>query len=167
MPNALLFQRIAFYLYSKKIPLLPKIITLLIFILYNSKISHKTVIGKGSFCVYGGIGVLINEKSSIGRSCSIGAGVKIVGKGPYRNAPKLGNNIFIGPGAIIVGPVIIEDNVIIAPNSVVTKSVPKNSIVGGIPAKILGDVSNLDYDIMKNQSFKDGYLDFLTSNKIN
>ena len=165
MPNAIFFQRIAYYLYKKRIPLLPHLFMLLIFLLYNSKISYKTVIGKGTFCVYGGIGVLINAKSIIGENCSIGVGAKIVGKGPYIKVPEIRNNVFIGPGAVISGPVIIEDNVIIAPNAVVTKSVPKGAIVAGIPAKIIGNSSELDYDIMKNESFKDGYMDYLVDNR--
>ena len=47
-----------------------------------------------------------------------------------------------------------EDNVIIAPNAVVNKSVHTNMIVGGIPAKIIGDVTKLDYDIFANESWK-------------
>jgi serine O-acetyltransferase len=72
-----------------------------------------------------------------------------VGQGPYKNAPIIGNHVYIGPGAVIQGPVVIDDNVIIAPNCVVTKSVPQYAIVAGVPAKIIGDVRKLDYDIFK------------------
>lgn len=56
----------------------------------------------------------------------------------YRRV-KIGNNVFIGVDSIIMPGVIIEDNVIIAAGSVVTKSIPSGKIVGGNPAKIIGD----------------------------
>ncbi|MBA4850528.1 serine O-acetyltransferase [Emticicia sp. BO119] len=161
MYNAIKLYKIARFLYLKKIPFIPKLITLIIFIVYSSKISYKTKIGKGTFLVYGGIGVLINESAEIGENCSIGVNSMIVGKSPYRNAPKIGNRVFIGPGSVIVGPVVIEDNVVIAPNSVVTKSVAKDLIVAGNPAKIIGNINELDYDIFKNETFKEGYADYL------
>ena len=67
----------------------------------------------------------------------------------------------MGPGAVIQGPVIIEDNVIIAPNAVVTKSVPKNAVVAGIPAKIIGWSDKLDYDIFADESWKEGTKPYL------
>ncbi len=166
MINAIKFYRLANLLFRWKIPLLPNLITLLIFLMYNSKVSHKTKIGKNTSFAYGGIGVLIHVNTVIGDNCSIGASVKIVGKGPYKNAPVIGNRVYMGPGVVIAGPVIIQDNVIIAPNAVVTKSVPEGAIVAGIPAKIIGHVSELDYDIMKNESYKEGYLDFLVDNRV-
>lgn len=51
---------------------------------------------------------------------------------------KIGNNVFVGIDAILLPGVIVEDNVIIAAGSVVTKSIPANSIVAGNPAKIIG-----------------------------
>lgn len=86
----------------------------------------------------------------------------IVGKGPYKQVPVIGNNVWIGPGTIISGPVKILDNVIIAPNSFVNKSVPEGAIVGGSPAKIIGWKKDLDYEILKNENWKEGYMDFLT-----
>lgn len=56
----------------------------------------------------------------------------------YRKV-KIGNNVFIGVNSILLPGVIVEDNVIIAAGSVVTKSIPKNSIVAGNPAKKIGD----------------------------
>ena len=95
-----------------------------------------------------------------GNNCSI------VGQGPYKNAPIIGNHVYIGPGAVIQGPVVIDDNVIIAPNCVVTKSVPQYAIVAGVPAKIIGDVRKLDYDIFKNESWNDNIHPYLENQEI-
>ncbi len=69
-------------------------------------------------------------------------------------------------GVVISGSVIIQDNVVIAPNAVVNKSVPEGAIVGGIPAKIIAWVKELDYDIMQNESWKEGYMDFLVDKRV-
>ena len=164
MINAIRFYRIARWLYLHHIPLFPKLFQLLIFLMYNCNIPYKCNIGKGSFFNHGGIGVLINSKVIIGNGSKIGNNVSIVGQGPYKTAPRIGNHVYIGPGAIIQGPVIVDDNVIIAPNSVVTKSVPQYAIVAGIPAKIIGDVRKLEYDIFKNESWKEGTKEYLKFN---
>ena len=155
MPNAILFYRIARWLYLKKVPFLPKIIQLIIFILYSSKVPANADIGKGSFLVVKGIGVVIIDNARIGERCRIGIGCKIVGKGPYKRVPHIGSDVFLGPGSVIVGPVEIGNKVIVAANSVVTKSVPDGCIVGGIPAKIIGHIDELDYDIFRNESYLD------------
>ncbi|ASU21781.1 hypothetical protein CCZ37_03890 [Vibrio qinghaiensis] len=161
MPNAIFFYRISRWLYLKKIPFLPKFLQLVIFILYNSKVPPDADIGKGSFLVVKGVAVVIINGAKIGKRCRIGIGCRVVGKGPYKKVPVIGDDVFLGPGCVIVGPVIIEDNVVVAPNSVVTKSVPKGAIVAGIPAKIIGNVSDLDYDILKNESYLDDTAPFM------
>jgi serine O-acetyltransferase len=161
MPNAIFFYRISRWLYLKKIPFLPKFLQLVIFILYNSKVPPDADIGKGSFLVVKGVAVVIINGAKIGKRCRIGIGCRVVGKGPYKKVPVIGDDVFLGPGCVIVGPVIIEDNVVVAPNSVVTKSVPKGAIVAGIPAKIIGNVSDLDYDILKNESYLDDTAPFI------
>ena len=87
--------------------------------------------------------------------------VVIVGQTPYKEVPKIGNNVWIGPNAIIQGPVIIEDGVIIAAGSLVNKSVPKNAIVAGVPARIIGNTKDLQYDILEQKSGVEGYRPFL------
>ena len=163
MPNAMMLYRISRWLYMKRIPVLPKLIQLLIFLLYNSKVPANANIGEGSFFVCKGIGVVIIDNAVLGRECRIGISVKVVGKGPFKKVPKIGDNVFLGPGCVIVGPVIIENDVVVAPNAVVTKSVPKGSIVGGIPAKILGSVYDLDYDITKNYSYDESTAEYMRS----
>lgn len=149
------------FLWTHRIPLLPKIFQAIIFVVYGSAISYKVKIGKGSFFNHKGFGVLINDNVVIGDNCKIGNNVSIVGQGPYKNAPILKNRVYVGPGAVIQGPVIIESNTIIAPNAVVNKSVPEYAIVAGIPAKIIGWSNNLDYDIFADEDWKEGYKPFL------
>ena len=162
MPNAIVFYRMARWMYRNNIPLLPEFLQLLIFILYNCRVPYKADIGRDSFFVVKGLGVSLHDNTVIGKNCSIGIGCKTVGKGPYKKVPVIGDKVFLGPGCVIVGPVILEDDVIVAPNAVVTKSVPKGSIVGGIPARIIGSVYDLDYDISKNESNNNDTAEFMT-----
>ena len=161
MINLACVIRLGYWLYNHHIPILPKFVQLIVFLCYSSAISYKVKIGKGTFFNHSGFGVLINSKVVIGEYCKIGNNVSIVGQGPYKNVQVLKDRIFIGPGAVIQGPVIIEDNVIIAPNSVVNKSVPRNAIVAGIPAKIIGWSEQLDYDIFKDENWKEGIKPYL------
>lgn len=161
MPNALFFYRISRFLYVKGVPFIPRLLQLLIFILYNSKIPPTAKIGPSTFAVVKGIGVVIIDGATIGKNCRLGISCKIVGKSPYKNVPQIGDNVFIGPGAVLMGPIIIEDDVVIGANAVVTKSIPKGSIVGGIPAKIIGHIEDLDYDISDNVSFDESIAEFM------
>ncbi|WP_440878370.1 hypothetical protein [Vibrio natriegens] len=88
-----------------------------------------------------------------------------MGKTPYKRVPIIGNNVWIGPGAVIVGPVIIEDDVIIAPNAVVTKSVKSKAIVGGVPARIIGHTENLNYKIGDRVELLDDIMPYMEENK--
>lgn len=165
MPNAIFFYNISRWFYLHKVPVLPKLIQGLIFLLYNCHISYKSKIGKGTFLLHKGMATLILEGVEIGKNSRIGMNVLIIGKGPYKEVAKIGNNVWIGPGSVIVGPVIIEDNVVIAPNAVVNNSVPKDKIVGGIPARIIGDIKESNYDILKNENYKEGYATYLEDNR--
>lgn len=79
MLNAVFFYRISRWLYLHHIPFLPKLITLLIFLLYNSKVPYQAEIGKGTKLGYGGIGVVIHSKSVIGKNCVVGQNVTVGG----------------------------------------------------------------------------------------
>lgn len=79
--------------------------------------------------------IIVNERAKVGKNATILPGVVIGEKnGLY---PEIGDGCYIGAGCKIVGGVHIGDNVFIAPNAVVVKDVPKDTIVGGVPAKVL------------------------------
>lgn len=138
MINAISFYNIARWLYLRKIPVFPQLITLLIFLIYNSKVPHQAKIGKGTKLGYGGIGVVIHSKAIIGENCNIGQQVTIGGgNSRYEGVPIIGNNVHISKGAIVFGGITIGNNVTIGANAVVNKPVPDNAIVAGVPAKII------------------------------
>ena len=138
MLNAMFFYRISRWLYLHHIPVLPKLITLLIFLIYNSKVPYQAKIGRSTLLGYGGVGVIIHSASTIGNNCVIGQQVTIGGgNSRYPGVPIIGNNVHINKGAIVFGGITIGDNVEIGANAVVNKPVPDNAIVAGVPAKIL------------------------------
>lgn len=137
MVNIITFYRLANWLYRHKIPLLPQLIKLFMFFIYNSSVPYQANIGKGTFCAYGGIGVVIHKKASIGANVVIGTNVTIGGRSGLQDLPVIGNKVYIATGAKILGDVKIGDYAVIGANAVVIKNVPEKAIVGGVPAKII------------------------------
>lgn len=105
---------------------------------FGFQIPTGTKIGKGVF--FGHFGsVVISEYAEIGDFCNINHNVTIgaQNRGSKKGSPKIGNKVWIGTGSVIVGNIVINDNVLIAPNSYVNFDVPSHSIVMGNPAKII------------------------------
>lgn len=161
----IVLYRIMHFFFTKRIPIIPSLIQGLIFVLFNSKITPDTYIGKGSYFVCKGISTVLIPGTVIGANSVIGLRFSTVRLFPFKNVPKIGDSVWIGPNVIVAGPVLIEDNVIIAGNSFLSKSVPSGAIVGGNPAKILGWVKELDYDIFDNPKYKEGIAPFLRYEK--
>lgn len=105
---------------------------------FGFQISTKTKIGKGVYFGHFGT-VVINEDAKIGEFCNINHNVTIgrQNRGVNKGSPIIGNKVWIGTGSVIVGNIMINDNVLIAPNAYVNFDVPENSIVMGNPAKII------------------------------
>lgn len=134
---------------------------LIIFLLYNSKLTPDTSIGKGTYLVCKGIATVLIPGTKIGSNCVLGLRFSTVRKFPYKDVPCIGNNVWIGPNVVVAGPVTIEDDVIVAANSFVNKSVPSGAIVAGNPAKIIGWRKDLDYSIEANPRYLEGKMPFL------
>ncbi|WP_346857009.1 serine O-acetyltransferase EpsC [uncultured Draconibacterium sp.] len=116
-------------------------------------------IGKGLFIDHGN-GVVIGETAEIGDNCMIYHGVTLGGTGNHSNKrhPSVGNNVFIGSGATLLGPIQIGDNVKIGAKSlIVMRDVPSNSTVIGAPARIVkleGKTVNMDLNRTKTNDKK-------------
>lgn len=107
---------------------------------------HTAQIGEG-LLINHGFSTIITAKS-IGRNCLINQQVTIGVKNPGRGVPRIGNNVYIGCGAKILGDIIIGDNCIIGANAVVIKDVPAKVCVGGIPARTIYELT--EEQILKN-----------------
>lgn len=127
--------RLARWLYIKKIPLLPKLIYYLQYLIFNCHVPYQAKIGKGTKFSYGGIAVVIHHRSEIGKNCTIGARVTLGGRSGIYEVPILGNNVYVGAGAVIIGDVTIGNNAIIGANAVVINDVKPNEVVAGVPAE--------------------------------
>lgn len=137
MLNAIYFYRFGRFLYLHHLTFFSKIIELLIFILYNSRIPSSSSIGKGTVFSYGGIGVVIHKRAVIGNNCKIGTNVTIGGRSGHFMVPIICNNVDLSTGSKILGPITLGDNVIVGANAVVISSFGSNSIVAGVPARLI------------------------------
>ena len=102
------------------------------------EIHPGATIGRG-LVIDHGAGVVIGETAEIGDNCTIYQGVTLggTGKDVGKRHPTLGNNVMIGAGAKVLGPVTIGDNVKVAAGAVVLTELPENSTAVGIPAKVV------------------------------
>ncbi len=98
----------------------------------------QNIIGAGLAIVHYGT-IVISSGCTIGENCRIHACVNIGANGGESKAATIGNNVYIGPGAKIIGDIKIGDNAVIGANAVVTKDVPDGVTVGGIPAKVISE----------------------------
>ena len=106
----------------------------------------KNVFGPGLCLVHRGT-VVVNPAARVGANCRIHPSSSI---GDYNGVPTLGDNVYIGPGAKLYGPITIGSNVAIGANAVVNQSFPDNCTVGGIPARILSHSGALEQGVFPN-----------------
>ena len=135
--HVLIFYRIAHGLYKIKLFFLARLISQLGRFFTGIEIHPGAKIGKGLFIDHG-MGVVIGETAEIGDNVTIYHGVTLggTGKDNGKRHPTVGNNVIIGCGAKILGPISIGDGAKIGANSVVLKDVPKGKTAVGIPAVI-------------------------------
>ena len=102
------------------------------------EIHPGATIGKG-LVIDHGTGVVIGETTEIGDNCTLYQGVTLggTGKDVGKRHPTLGDNVLVGAGAKVLGPIMIESNSKIAANAVVLKDIPESSTAVGIPARVV------------------------------
>lgn len=133
--SAISLYRIARWFYKHRVPLIPRLVSKIIFLLYNSDIPYSAHIGKGSSFGHGCIGVVIHPMARIGEYCIIAQNVTLAGKDG--GAPSLGNFVYIGANSVVVGGVTLGDFSTVGSLTFVNSSVVEAGIVVGSPAKLL------------------------------
>ena len=136
--HAIRFHKSAHRLYIKKRYKTARMINYISRWLTGADIHPGATVGKNFFIDHA-TGVVIGETAEIGDNVSIYQGVTLGGVATEKKKrhPTIGNNVVVGAGATILGPITIGDNVRVGAGSVVVKSVPPNSTVVGVPAKIV------------------------------
>lgn len=136
--HAILAYRVSHKLYLGKHYFSARAVSQLARFFTGIEIHPGATIGKGLFIDHG-MGVVIGETAEIGDNCTIYQGVTLggTGKDTGKRHPTLGNNVMVGAGAKVLGPIKINDDSKVAANAVVLKEVPQNSTAVGIPAKVV------------------------------
>lgn len=133
--HALIFYRISHFFYKIKLFFIARMISQLGRFLTGIEIHPGAIIGKGLFIDHG-MGVVIGETAEVGDNVTIYQGVTLggTGKDTGKRHPTIYNNVTIGSGAKILGPITVRENSKIGAGAVVVKSVPSNTTAVGVPA---------------------------------
>ena len=147
--KAVFFHRVANFFSTAKFDLIARIISQFSRFMTGIEIHPKAKIGKNLFIDHG-MGVVIGETSIIGDNVTIYHNVTLGGISPsidsdnqreVKRHPTLQDHVVVGSGAQVLGPITVRKNAKIGANAVVTKDVPENGVMVGIPAKNVGTAS--------------------------
>ncbi|MBU2525753.1 MAG: serine acetyltransferase [Bacteroidetes bacterium] len=141
-------------IYNSKLPSYIKRIALLIGVFFQKAIEiitgisipYTAQIGEGLYIGHFG-NIIINANSKIGNNCNISQGVTIgvSGRKDQRGVPIIGNNVYIGANAVIVGKIIIGDNCVVGANSLVVDDFENDVTILGVPAKKVSNNNSEGY----------------------
>ena len=152
--HIMIFYKISTFFWKMKLNFISRLIMQIGRLLTGIEIHPGAKINKRLFMDHG-FGIVIGETTEIGNDVTIYQGVTLGGILPsvesssqrnQKRHPTIGNNVIIGSGAQILGPIIIGDNARIGANSVVTKNVKENVTVVGIPAREYGSSKNNKFE---------------------
>ena len=155
--KAVFLHKFSNKIWKMKLYLLARIISQIARFLTGIEIHPGAIIGKNLFIDHG-MGVVIGETSEIGDNVTLYHAVTLGGVSPSidsdsqrlsKRHPTLKNNVVVGSGAQILGPIIIEENAKVGANAVVLKNVPKDAVMIGIPAKNINEK-----DKVKDEKFR-------------
>ena len=158
--HALIAYRISHYLYINKLFFLARLISQISRFFTGIEIHPGAKIGRG-LVIDHGMGVVIGETAEIGDNVLLYHGVTLggTGKDKGKRHPTVGNNVVIGAGAKVLGPIYIGSNSKIGANSVVLNNVPEGATAVGIPAKNIIKIKEEKLDIIEIKDFTNVPLD--------
>lgn len=130
-------HRLAHRLHGLGVPLLPRVLYGVNRILFAVVLPPSVKVGADVILGYSGLGVVIHARCVIGDRVLIGTGVTIGGRGTMRGVPVIEDDVEIGSGAKILGPIRIGKGAAIGANAVVLTDVPDFAVAVGVPARIV------------------------------
>jgi serine O-acetyltransferase len=109
-------------------------------------VPYQADIGKGLYIGHFG-GIIVNPSVKIGEYCNLSQDITIgiAGRGEKRGSPTIGDRVYVGSGARLIGRITIGNDVAIGANAVVTKDLPDNAVAVGVPAKIISYDGSRDF----------------------
>ena len=109
-------------------------------------VNHR--LGPGLHIVHYGT-IVVHPDARVGKNCRLHPSTSI---GDFNGVPRLGDNVYIGPGAKIYGPVTLGDNVAVGANAVVNKSFGSNVTLGGVPARIIAEKGAMEQGVFSGDT---------------
>jgi serine O-acetyltransferase len=142
--QAMLFYRFGVWAKHRKVPGLPGLIQNFIAVVYGLELSVSQDLGGGLYIPHPfGTTISVNK---MGENCTV-IGSVTVGMRNEWAFPQIGNQVFIGAGARVLGDIVVGDHAVIGANAVVIKDVPTGATVVGIPAKIIHESDKTEMGI--------------------
>ena len=138
------FTQVKPSIFKKILMILIDFLSKIIRILTGIVFPFDAIIGKGLYIAHYPVIIgpaVMGEYCNVSYNSLIGFG----GREGKSGRPEIGNRVFVGPGAVIIGKIKVGNNVAIGANAVVTKDIPDNAVVAGIPAKIINYEGSADY----------------------
>jgi serine O-acetyltransferase len=113
---------------------------------YGLDIPQAAEIGPGLFLGHIG-GIHVNEKAKLGANCNISQGVTIgqTNRGSRQGCPTIGDSVYIGPGAVLIGRIAVGSRAAVGANAVVTTDIEENGVAVGIPARVISKAGSEGY----------------------
>lgn len=136
--HAIFWHRVAHFLWRHNLKLAARFVSQTNRFVTGIEIHPGARIGRGFFIDHG-MGVVIGETAEVGENCLLYHGVTLggVSLAKKKRHPTLGNSVVVGAGAKVLGAIELGDNVQVGANAVVLKDVPPNSVVVGIPGRVV------------------------------
>jgi serine O-acetyltransferase len=143
--HAVMLHRISHKLWQWKLPWLARVLSNVSRLLTGIEIHPGAVIGRRFFIDHG-MGVVIGETAEIGDDCTLYHGVTLGGTSWQKGKrhPTLGNDVVVGAGAKVLGPITLGQGARVGSNAVVVKDVPAGSTVVGVPGRTVMKAAEVD-----------------------
>src|SRR5689334_22594623 len=128
---------LAHWLWKMRIPLLPRLLALFNRVVFAVQLPAETVVGRDVQLSYSGLGTVIHARAVIGDRVVIGPGVVVGGRSGLYEVPVIEDDVQLGVGAKVLGPIRVGRGAIVGANAVVLHDVPPGAVMVGVPARVL------------------------------